>query len=424
MKALWLLAAVAAASLFPGLAQARSPIEAGPGNLKKVRLLGEAIKEAKASGRAVHIVYVHGMRAEEPGASSFMREALQKHLDIPAQGRTARCFVKLGEPQLKAKWVNELIWRNEQEWLASRPFIDRFELRGNGSTILVDEVNWWPLLFPLKCRFLVDPEHDLSGLDVAHINLCSSGVPDGRQEGCDGESPIYYPWIPPARRDELLASSPRAGRGSWPNAPVKRQIMNWGLSDAVIALGPMRPYISSSLDQAFDLVTRDVPANAVRIVVSESLGSFVVLDAANLREPNVEKFINETGDFYFFANQFSLLELARISGLSSQPELKKPAGGESIVLGAQSSSVLGVLSKSPTGPEGIAPEMVRPRQVIAFSDPSDMLTWPVPPIKDVEVVNLYDRQSGGPFRLFANPVKAHRGAIEDPTIWKWLLQER
>jgi hypothetical protein len=57
----------------------------------------------------------------------------------------------------------------------------------------------------------------------------------------------------------------------------------------------------------------------------------------------------------------------------------------------------------------------RPRQVIAFSDPSDMLTFDVPKLLNPDgseaaiVVNVYDRNEINWFGLLVNPVKAHTG---------------
>ena len=56
-----------------------------------------------------------------------------------------------------------------------------------------------------------------------------------------------------------------------------------GSTDAVIALGPMRSLFRKTMDKAFNYAARydghDV-AGQEFVVVSESLGSFVVMDAA------------------------------------------------------------------------------------------------------------------------------------------------
>ena len=46
-------------------------------------------------------------------------------------------------------------------------------------------------------------------------------------------------------------------------------------------------------------------------------------------------------------------------------------------------------------------------QVVAWSDPSDVLTWRVPRIGDVDVVNLYVQNGKHWFWIFESPTRAH-----------------
>jgi hypothetical protein len=54
----------------------------------------------------------------------------------------------------------------------------------------------------------------------------------------------------------------------------------------------------------------------------------------------------------------------------------------------------------------------RPKQIIAFGDPSDLLTYQVPRLLDESgkeltiMVSLYDRNEIAGFGLLANPIKA------------------
>ena len=98
------------------------------------------------------------------------------------------------------------------------------------NAIVVDEVNWWPLLFPVKCRSLLAPETDLSGADREHLKLCARSDAG------------YYPWLTQQELIAALSHKPRSGGGARANAFIKQQIMNWGLADAVIALGPLRTF--------------------------------------------------------------------------------------------------------------------------------------------------------------------------------------
>jgi hypothetical protein len=54
-----------------------------------------------------------------------------------------------------ATYLDQPIWESDDEWRASRPFVDRYVVtRSDASPIVIDEVNWWPLLFPPKCRLI------------------------------------------------------------------------------------------------------------------------------------------------------------------------------------------------------------------------------------------------------------------------------
>ena len=57
-------------------------------------------------------------------------------------------------------------------------------------------------------------------------------------------------------------------------------------------------------------------------------------------------------------------------------------------------------------------------QVVAFSDPSDVLTWRVPRIGNVDVVNLYVQNAPHWFWFFESPSKAHGNYAKDKAVLK------
>ena len=63
-------------------------------------------------------------------------------------------------------------------------------------------------------------------------------------------------------------------------------------------------------------------------------------------------------------------------------------------------------------------------QILAFNDPSDLLTFEVPPIPHARVVNLYDRNEFDFFGLIADPVAAHTGHSHNPGVLKVLFERR
>ena len=383
-----------------------------PGTLAKTTSLGYLIENAR---KPVHIVYVHGMRADGQGASDSFRAALRRYVPGVCAGGTPPATLAphplpLPAPSTFPTYLGQPIWRSPEEWQASTPFVLRFEYPREGAPpIIVDEVNWWPLLFPAKCRLIVHPEIDLSGIDRAHIKLCA----------CDRKP--YYPWLTAAKRDAALAHKPTSGGGARVNAYLKQQIMNWGLADAVLALGPLRAYSRQALDLAFDYAsrgdTRDFTDQEF-VVISESLGSFVVLDAFNnlFEDSSAAQRVGErAADLYFFANQFALLELARIDAVAAAHL-------------APSTSPVHLLRRWALSRPG-AEAARRPKQVIAFSDPSDLLTYPVPKMKDTGgqdlalVVNVYDRNEWSWLRLFANPTTAHTAHARNEGVLRLMFSQ-
>ncbi|MCR5877405.1 hypothetical protein [Phenylobacterium sp. J367] len=365
-----------------------------PAAFGRTRSLGDVIAASDAADRPVHILYVHGMRAEGPDFSKAFRQAICEHVAgacITAPREPPPFRVDLG-PRPDLRVAGRPVWDSDAAWTASAPFVDRYVFERTGRPpIVVDEVNWWPLLFPLKCRFIVAPEGRLSGPDRRRLELCvERGDP-------------AHPWLTPAEMAESLKGPRLRGGGAYLNRLGKREIMNFGLADATITLGPLRDYLREAMDQAFGYAARfDGGATGQEfVVISESLGSFMVLDAA--RGGGAAKaVIDQTANYYFFANQFRLLELARVEDPSS---LK---AGE-----AADASPLGVLMAPVADKAGLA---VPPtRQVIAFSDPSDLLTFDMPRLirpdgsEAAVVVNVHTRNATSWLGLFADPLKAHTG---------------
>jgi hypothetical protein len=64
----------------------------------------------------------------------------------------------------------------------------------------------------------------------------------------------------------------------------------------------------------------------------------------------------------------------------------------------------------------------RPKQIVAFSDPSDVLTYTVPQLPPVTVLNVFDRNETNWFNLFVNPLKAHSGHSANPRVLSYLFK--
>jgi hypothetical protein len=392
----------------------------GPAAASDIQWLGGMVAKDRHQP-PLHIIYVHGIRAEGPGYSKPFRDELLKRLPKdtaidPELGHP----LPVGDRPGEATYIGEAIWPNseagEKAWKKSQPFVDRYTFKSQtGRTVVVDEVNWWPLAFPLKCRFLLAPEARLAGPDKAHLRLCANR-PDKPIEGRD----VYYPWInPETELPRLLNAKPVGGTAPYANRALKQEIMDWGLSDAVIALGPMRYYLRKAMNEAFSYANAGA-SNDEFVVVSESLGSFIMMDAYETStDPNAGTVavLDKTADLYFFANQFGLLELARITGvpdsfgfLPDKPATPSVPGLIRWSAPARAAASAGVESKA------LAP--LPRRQIVAFSDPSDALTFYVPCLDGsteacadpaVQVLNVYDQNATRWLGLFENPAAAHVG---------------
>jgi len=398
-----------------------------PAALARTRSLGTVIQKTRE--RPVHIVFVHGMGADGPGAAQQFMAGLCRYAPVtcPARGnfqRAQRFPIDLGDWPDKATVMGQPVWRQAADWAAGQPFVDRYVFpRAGAAPVVVDEVNWWPLLLPLKCRALLAPEAQLSGIDRAHLDLCLR------------HDDPYHPWLTRAEYNVALEGPRVSGGGALANGALKQQIMNWGLADAAIALGPMRSLFRKTMNAAFDFAARydghDV-ADQEFVVVSESLGSFVVIDAAantDGESPRAQAIVTRTSDLYFFANQFRLLELGRIAGLPSpagtgnlqlQPALPAPPRERSPMEMLQdwATPMAGLIAEAPP----------RPKQVIAFSDPSDLLTFTVPQLRNPDgseaaiVVNVFDRNEISWFGLVAQPIKAHTGHSGNDRVLQCIFQ--
>jgi hypothetical protein len=387
------------------------------------------------------------MRAPGPGASAVFRQGLCEYVTggchlkdgYPTEGVRSEPF-DIGKYPTNANVVDRKIWPDQAAWSASRPFIDRYVyVSPSGKQIVVDEVNWWPLLFPLKCQFLLLPDANLSGPDLTNLDLCAKGTPP------------FHAWIDPGQLQGIKAGHPLSGGGAKINAGLKQQIMNWGLSDAVMTVGPLQRYFRRAMNAAFDYAAAyDGKALGDQdfVVISESLGSFVVLDAFATPEAGfvsdkdqlkpassgVHDVLTQTFYLYFFANQFAMLELARIEGLEQErlehgtPSPDTTTSALTSSTAAPTTSPLKALRRwakeKPQAHNGREPERAgKYAQIIAFSDPSDMLTFDVPVIENSKVVNIYDHNGFSWFGLFESPTQAHTGHSSNPDVLKTMLKD-
>jgi hypothetical protein len=408
------------------------------------RTIAPLIQEATTT--PLHIVYIHGIRASAPGFSEVFRNEMCKRLlkqKACVGGAMIPRYLDLGDlPPVRV--AGRPVWTPEtSKW--ARPFVAHYVYRReSGPPVIVDEVNYWPLLVPFKCRFLIDPDAFLTGPDKADIRTCANDESDGPKD-------YLHPWITSDREKELLALRNPQGRAALLNGSLKAAVLDWGLSDAVIVLGPMKYYTRLTIWCAFEEIasfdpdapptTWASPAKSCKpadnasasqsryVVISESLGSFVLLDAfaeaaytlgryqtddpllATQPGAALQFIVNRSDNIYFFANQFALLELGRVAGTYST-EAESP-----------NVEVKGALQEWAGRARG--------RQLIAFNDPSDILTLPVPdfcaapqagaPICTGVFHNVTVHNAFNWFGLVEWPTSAHTWYSRNPTVLRTIL---
>jgi hypothetical protein len=393
---------------------------------KQTQSLGDSLRHA--DNKQLHIFYLHGIGSDGPGDhdSLALREGICRFVKdciVFAGERDGTEYAdqdkfKLNAPPPPLKYLGQDVWRKDrgastsQEWNAAAPFVVHWKLaRSSGQTIYVDEINWWPLVFSLKCRQMVESDAELVGPSADRIKLCSTLSPDKTEEGRF----ISYDWIPKEEAPALMA---RATRGALVNRKLKTGIMDWGFTDAVLALGPMRTYL---LDGIRQLILKSVAispegirggAPAPRdhqeyVIVSHSLGSYLIFAALDITSSTpktltveksgdaFEEILKRTALVYFFANQLRLLELASLDD----------SGEQNLVRHLEDWGRLRCeyLKSAP----GASEKCARP-QIVALNDPSDLLTWTVPTqLASVDVQNVVVKNARHWFWLIASPTKAH-----------------
>jgi hypothetical protein len=248
------------------------------------------------------------------------------------------------------------------------------------------------------------------------------------------------------------------------NRELKAGLVDWGLSDVLMAVGPLGGILRDGVRQlmaksaAFDpnaaeadssgsggigkydwksQLSRDNMLDQEFIGVTHSLGSYLFFNTLNpefdsvagqslsaadaarkTAEENAMRYIFErTSLVYFFANQLEMLEITNLEsapessttamksrGLAPAPTVPtSPAANFRTLVNRwkdYQTNLQGVLHPS----DAASREKV---QVVAWSDPSDVITYRVPRIGDVEVVNLYVKNATRWFGLFESPRKAH-----------------
>jgi hypothetical protein len=433
-------------------------IEDPSGSLATLTSIGDALDAP--DHHPVHILYVHGINQMGAGDSSLLRESICTRLKLCDVKDWKNAGVEFPDRSEFADGVNpprlaylgSPVWKSADEWHAAAPFVVHWvvHLRGHASVLVVDEINWWPLLLSLKCRRVMAPEAHLAGPDRELLQFCS----DRNAQDPDGMS-RFYAWITPEDAAQLEKVKPQ---GAWVNRTLKDSLVDWGLADVLLATGQLDGILRDGIRQlmaksaAFDPNQAGATPNAGEanehynwkaqlgngktldqefVSVTHSLGSYLFFNALNpdarSTEPSAEpaamkadensavQYIFErTTLVYFFANQIQMLEITNLEntplvpvlqprGLDAPPIPTAPAENFRALVTRWKQMQTDFQSTLHPGDEAARKKV----QVVAWSDPSDVITFRVPKIGDVDVVNLYVHNAHRWFGLFESPGAAH-----------------
>ncbi len=458
-----------------GAAPARARIiEDQHGSLKTLTSIGDALDAP--DHHPVHILYVHGIDQLGAGGSAMLRESICTKLRLCAVSDWKNAGVEFadkgefadGAPPPALAYLDNPVWKNAEEWHAAAPFVVHWvaHLRSHATVLILDEINWWPLVLALKCQRIVTAEAYLAGPDRELLRVCSEQAkqdPDNLGR--------FYPWIPPDKAKKLAAMP---ARGVLVNRTLKDGLIDWGVSDVMITVGPLGGIIRDGMRQlmaesaAFDPHLGPSPdAAAARerynwraqlqrsgtqtatldqefIGVTHSLGSYLLFNTLTVDNANatpqaspadaqrraaedsaMQYIFGRMSLCYLFANQLELLEITNLEATpANAPDAYKSRGLEP--------------PPAPTGPAANFRDLVacweqfqsdfqaelHPNdaaarekvQVVAWSDPSDVITWRVPRIGDVDVVNLYVQNSTRWLWLLESPNAAHCDYAENKAV--------
>lgn len=310
--------------LVPGQGQTAAPAKAAP---PAAATLADSLQHAAATKMELHIFYVHGIGAAGPDDSHSLRASICELLNCSSgagqlQGRDfadERGFALNAAPP-DLTYLGQPIWKrsesngSSEEWNASAPYVNHWQIVSkSGQVVRLDEINWFPLAFALKCREIIAHDARLAGPSAIYIGLCSqfqtASVP-GRF--------LFYPWI---SADEAKRLKALPARGALVNRAFKNGLFDWGFSDALLAAGNLQPLLLEGIRQ---LVIKSIGSeeNQEFVFVTHSLGSYLIFSALDYRnvaastplewQSKFEGVLKRTPFVYFFANQLRLLELATL----------------------------------------------------------------------------------------------------------------
>jgi len=249
----------------------------------------------------------------------------------------------------------------------------------------------------------------------------------------------------------------------WLNRTLKDSLVDWGLADVLLATGQLGGILRDGIRQLMaksagfdpDQAAASLNAGAANehynwraqlgssktldqefVGVTHSLGAYLFFNALNPdagaapapeplqqqatttddKDAALRYILERTSLVYFFANQIEPLEIANLEitpapaapafpsrGLDAAPAATAPAENFRALVNRWKQMQTDF--QTTLHPDDAAAR--KKVQVVAWNDPSDVITFRVPKIGDVDVVNLYVQNAHRWFGLFESPSGAH-----------------
>jgi hypothetical protein len=415
----------------------------------------------RSSGSAVHILYLHGIAATGANDSAVFRQSICDFIkkndpdhacsNIPvvypadhpqrefantgpfSPDATPPAWTYLGKPVWQSTGASADPAKDKADWQASRPFVDHYVLQrlNDAPPIFVDDINWWPLVLLPKCRNIMANEAFLAGPTKQYLDICA-----GITTETDPAKLFNIPTYPFISQEEARLLEQKPSPSASLNHGLKANTMDWGLSDATLAVGPLHWLLMEAIQQLlvrsvefdglgqFRQKSQQARADSEYIFVSHSLGSYLIFSALEGERPpdgikmdmpsnaDVDHrklvfpiILTHASQAYFFANQVALLELADF-GNTGAPSAGAPQG--------LFHSWIAYRQKA---------NLEQP-QIIAWSDPSDILSWWVPQIDGISVQNIPIKNAIHLFGFFENPLLAHDNYAKNKKVLQVIFKQK
>lgn len=286
------------------------------------------------------------------------------------------------------------------------------------------------------------------------IRSSSRGIADGNgkvdrrdvhfriDEGTIEATFLTWGTVVDPHRDALAydnASAPDPGspiRASL-NAQLRAELLNRCLIDAVVYVGRNGDGLRAAMRAELCEATGGVPATRrdapectpkerfrqpeTLVLLAESLGSTIMFDAFTTLDDSTPGGFDALSDLraiYLVSNQTPLLDRANRPSFAETSEAEASGLEVPVVAPSTLEELLRRISENPeaAGFEFPRSDTMRPIDVVAFTDPSDILSFRLrdtrlarPGLESVSFINVLVSNSATYFGALVNPISAHRG---------------